>query len=146
MLRDPELDPDYRLGDEGMVGLAKLPLPSIIRVSMIWSRAVLALAFLIATILGNAALLSAMADTSNSMEMAMSASPSMSKDCSACDETSSATKECSTVVCSVSAALPLLHWQRLNSVRLAFGRPADQRSQRPIYSPDPHPPKFSLLT
>jgi hypothetical protein len=130
--------------------LDKLELRFIIGGNMAWSRTVLTLVFLLATLLGNTAFVSALAETSGRIDMVMSADASIggsvSKDCGACEKTNGAMTQCLAAACSAGAALPPLSRQDLGSPGLLFGRPADQHVQRPIYSPDPHPPKFSPLT
>jgi hypothetical protein len=116
---------------------------------MIWHRTFLALAFLIATVLGNVSFASIpMADTLSGMQIAMPADPmaeemSMSEDCSACTKT--AMSECISAVCSSAGALPMANNFSLGCSAAVFGRPADEQVEGPTYAPDPHPPKSQAL-
>jgi hypothetical protein len=121
--------------------------------SMAWYRTLLALVFLISTVLGNVGLMSAisapMAGSVRAVEMNMpmpatSDEMVMPEKCGSCKNADAALAACG-AACVGGVTLPAVSSADLVSVGLTFDRPADQQADGPIYSPDPHPPKPYLL-
>lgn len=119
---------------------------------MAWHRILLALAFLISTVLGTVTFISApMVNTLGGEEMGMTMDAmrdevSMPKNCARCnDDASAIMPECITP-CGVSViTLPSAVAFDPVFTGFVFDRPADQEADSPIYSPDPHPPKTHLI-
>jgi hypothetical protein len=118
---------------------------------MAWHRILLALAFLAATLLGNATTTSTpLAKMGSGMAMDMHGAGMteglMPEKCNLCHKTSDAMLPCMPA-CAMSA-VPLSDVTALNLISdaAAFDYPDDQDFEGAKYPPEPHPPKFSLFS